>query len=63
MFSANIQALVEAVIRDEFGNGDERRRHLCALYGVVQARVNEILSSEPQTASAPDIDALADAII
>ena len=39
----DIEALAQAVIRGEYGNGEERRRHLGSLYGAVQARVNEIL--------------------
>lgn len=40
---ADIEALAQAVIRGDYGNGDERRRRLGSLYDVVQARVNEIL--------------------
>ena len=40
---ADIEALAQAVIRGEYGNGDERRRRLGSLYDAVQARVNEIL--------------------
>lgn len=40
---ADIEALAQAVIRDDYGNGEERRRRLGPLYDVVQARVNEIL--------------------
>lgn len=62
-FAPNIQALAEAVIRGEYGNGDERKRRLGASYSAVQARVNEILSGSKQSAPAPNIDALADAVI
>ena len=41
---ADVDALARAVIRGEYGNGEERRRRLGSLYGAVQARVNEILS-------------------
>lgn len=40
---ADIEALAQAVIRGDYGNGEERRRRLGPLYDVVQARVNEIL--------------------
>ena len=39
----DIEALAQAVIRGDYGNGEERRRRLGPLYDVVQARVNEIL--------------------
>ena len=38
------EALAQAGIRGEYGNGEERRRRLGSLYDAVQARVNEILS-------------------
>lgn len=41
---ADVDALARAVIRGEYGNGEERRRRLGSLYDAVQARVNEILS-------------------
>lgn len=40
---ADIDALARAVIRGEYGNGEERRSRLGSLYDAVQARVNEIL--------------------
>lgn len=40
---ADIESLARAVIRGEYGNGDERKRRLGSLYDAVQARVNEIL--------------------
>lgn len=40
---ADIEALAQAVIRGEYGNGEERKRRLGSLYDAVQARVNEIL--------------------
>lgn len=36
----NIDALADAVIRGDYGNGEERRRRLGNLYDQVQARVN-----------------------
>ena len=40
---ADTEALARAVIRGEYGNGEERRSRLGSLYDAVQARVNEIL--------------------
>lgn len=40
---ADIDALARAVIRGDYGNGEERKRRLGSLYDAVQARVNEIL--------------------
>ncbi|MDO5722416.1 MAG: N-acetylmuramoyl-L-alanine amidase [Actinomycetaceae bacterium] len=60
----NIDALADAVIRGEYGNGDERRRRLGNLYDQVQRRVNEKLAGKkPAPKPAPNIDALADAVI
>ncbi|WP_417134882.1 hypothetical protein [Rubneribacter badeniensis] len=39
----DIEALAQAVIRGDYGNGDARRAALGANYDAVQARVNEIL--------------------
>ena len=39
----DIEALAQAVIRGDYGNGEGRRRRLGSLYDAVQARVNEIL--------------------
>lgn len=39
----DVEALAQAVIRGDYGNGEERRRRLGSLYDAVQARVNEIL--------------------
>lgn len=61
----NIDALADAVIRGEYGNGEERKRRLETNYAAVQARVNEKLSGNapaPKPAG-PNIDALADAVI
>lgn len=41
--TVDINALAQAVIRGEYGTGEERRRRLGANYGAVQARVNQIL--------------------
>ena len=38
--SPNIDALADAVIRGDYGNGEERKRRLGNLYAVVQRRVN-----------------------
>ena len=61
----NIDALADAVIRGDYGNGEERKRRLGANYAAVQQRVNEKLSGNtPATKpAAPNIDALADAVI
>lgn len=58
----DIEALANAVIRGEYGNGDQRRAHLGGLYDAVQRRVNEKLGAR-STPTAPNIDALADAAI
>lgn len=39
----DIEALANAVIRGEYGNGDQRRARLGNLYNQVQARVNQKL--------------------
>ena len=39
----DIEALANAVIRGDYGNGEERKRRLGALYAQVQARVNQKL--------------------
>ena len=39
----NIEELARAVIRGEYGNGQERKNKLGNLYNEVQKRVNEIL--------------------
>lgn len=58
----DIEALANAVIRGEYGNGDQRRARLGGLYDAVQRRVNEKLGAR-STPTAPNIDALADAVI
>lgn len=64
----DIESLAQAVIRGEYGYGEDRKARLGSQYSAVQARVNEILAgraSKPaaSAAPAPDIDALADAVI
>lgn len=61
----NIEALAQAVIRGEYGNGDARRAALGASYDAVQARVNEILlgGGSPGGGGGADIEALAQAVI
>lgn len=61
----DIEALAQAVIRGDYGNGDDRRAALGASYDAVQARVNEILGAGgPDGGSGgADIDALARAVI
>lgn len=41
--SVSIDALADAVIRGEYGNGNERKRRLGANYAAVQKRVNQKL--------------------
>lgn len=41
---ADVDALVRAVIRGDYGNGEERKWRLGANYSAVQRRVNEMLS-------------------
>lgn len=60
----SIDSLAQAVIRGEYGVGDERRRRLGNNYAAVQARVNEILNVKPAPAQpADDLDSLARAVI
>lgn len=61
----DIEALAQAVIRGDYGNGDERRAALGASYEAVQARVNEILGAGGSDGGSggADIDALARAVI
>lgn len=62
--SVNIEALAKAVLRGDYGNGDERRRRLGNNYAAVQARVNQLLGMQPATpAPTANIDALARAVI
>lgn len=41
--SVNIEELAKAVIRGDYGNGEERKQKLGNLYSEVQAKVNEML--------------------
>lgn len=60
----SLEALADAVIRGEYGNGDERRRRLGNDYAAVQALVNQKLGIAPAPVSAgPSIDDLARAVI
>lgn len=61
--SVNIDALADAVIRGEYGNGEERKRRLGANYAAVQKRVNEKLTGGNPNKPSVNIDALADAVI
>ena len=58
--SVNIDELAKAVIRGEYGNGEERKQKLGNLYSEVQARVNEMLGNSSNTVN---IDELAKAVI
>lgn len=42
--SMDVDAMARAVIRGDYGNGDERKRRLGSYYPIVQRRVNEMLS-------------------
>lgn len=61
--AVNIDALADAVIRGDYGNGEERKRRLGANYAAVQKRVNEKLAGKTTTKPSVNIDALADAVI
>lgn len=63
--ASDIEALAQAVIRGDYGNGDDRRAALGASYDAVQARVNEILGAGGSGGGSggADIDALARAVI
>lgn len=56
-------AIAQAVIRGEYGNGDQRRAALGARYDEIQAEVNRILNGAAPAPAAVDINALADAVI
>ena len=62
-----VAELARRAIAGEFGNGDDRRAALGGRYAEVQAEVNRILaggsSSAPAQPAAPDIEALAQAVI
>ena len=55
--STNVDELAKAVIRGDYGNGEERKQKLGNLYDQVQARVNEMLGVTA------NIDELARAVI
>ena len=59
--SKSIEELARAVIRGEYGNGQERKDKLGNLYNEVQKRVNEILNNVSQ--ETPNIEELARAVI
>ena len=61
--NVSIDALADAVIRGEYGNGEERKRRLGGNYAAVQKRVNEKLAGKTTTKPSTNIDALADAVI
>lgn len=62
--AGSVDALAQAVLRGEYGNGDERRRRLGARYDEVQARVNVLLGAKPAPVQkAPDVEALAQAVL
>lgn len=64
--SGTVSELARRVIAGEFGNGVARRAALGSRYDEVQAEVNRILaggSSAPAQPAAPDVDALARAVI
>ena len=58
--SVNIEEIAKAVIRGEYGNGQERKEKLGNLYSEVQAKVNELLGN---TSNSVNIDELARAVI
>ncbi|MBS6276004.1 MAG: N-acetylmuramoyl-L-alanine amidase [Actinomycetaceae bacterium] len=60
--SVNIDTFADAVIRGEYGNGDERKRRLGANYAAVQARVNEKLAGKAKPAG-KSIETLAREVI
>jgi hypothetical protein len=60
--SKSIEELAKAVIRGEYGNGQERKNKLGNLYNEVQKRVNEILSNKVSQET-PNIEELARAVI
>lgn len=65
--AGDVDALARAVIRGDYGNGDERKRRLGNRYAEVQARVEQILAGgKPAPAPKPkpvDIEALANAVL
>lgn len=62
--SVDIDALADAVIRGEYGNGEERKQRLGANYTAVQKRVNEKLAgTTPAKPAGKSIDTLAREVI
>lgn len=60
----DINALANAVLRGEYGNGADRRARLGGLYDAVQAVVNQKLGATGATRGAGvDINALADGVL
>ena len=61
--SKSIEELARAVIRGEYGNGQERKDRLGNLYNEVQKRVNEILLGNNVSQETTNIEELARAVI
>ena len=61
--SGDVSELAAMVIAGEFGNGDERKRHLGDKYAAVQRRVNEILGASGSSSTSMDVDAMVRAVI
>lgn len=62
----SLDAVADAVLRGEYGDGDERRRRLGNDYAAVQALVNQKLGLQPvipRPENGADIEALARAVI
>lgn len=47
--SDNIEQLAKDTINGKYGNGEERKQRLGSLYGIVQAKVNELMGVNKQT--------------
>lgn len=58
----NLEALATAVIRGDYGNGEERKRRLGVNYSAVQAIVNARLGGK-KPSPPPNLEALATAVI
>lgn len=63
--STNLNALADAVIRGDYGNGDERKKRLGANYDAVMKIVNQKLgaSSAPSKPAKKSIDTIAQEVI
>ena len=59
----SVAELAQAVLRGEYGNGDERKRRLGANYDAVQAEVNRLLGQVAPVNQATTISALAQAVL